>query len=94
MAGNEPTPLTTTPEGLRGHLWRPPRTGTSVTRVNREPDLRAGYYYTVKKGDSLWKISKTVYGSGAMWQAIAKANKVDINRPLKPGTKLFIPEKR
>lgn len=76
-----PLPLAAAPNPLDDPEPPPPPTDPS-------PE---GYYYSVKKGDSLWKISKKVYGAGAKWERIAKANGVDISRPLKLGTKLFIP---
>lgn len=50
--------------------------------------------YTVKKGDSLYKIAKQSYGSGANWKKIYEANRNVISNPkkLKPGTKLLIPQ--
>ena len=30
--------------------------------------------YTVKKGDTLWKIAKRFYGSGSLWRTIYRAN--------------------
>ncbi len=50
--------------------------------------------YTVKKGDSLWLIAKSIYGQGTKWQTIYNANKKVIgNNPNKivPGQKLVIP---
>ena len=41
-----------------------------------EPGRRAtsGTRYTVKKGESLWSIAQTRYGSGQKWKTIAAAN--------------------
>ena len=53
-----------------------------------------GYsHYIVKKGDSLWTISKTVYRKGDNWKKIYDLNKDVIKDPskLKPGTDLKIP---
>ena len=37
--------------------------------------------YTVKKGDTLYKISKNVYGEGKHWKAIYQANRNVISNP-------------
>ena len=47
--------------------------------------------YTVKKGDSLWKISKRYYGTGRKYAVIAKANGIKGNLIL-PGQVLIIPD--
>lgn len=51
--------------------------------------------YTMKKGDSLWSISKKFYGKGSLWKKIYNANKKKLKgknlRKLKVGTKLVIP---
>lgn len=50
--------------------------------------------YTVKKGDSLWLISKKFYGSGESWKKIYEANKNVIGKNpnlIYPGQKLVIP---
>ena len=50
-------------------------------------------HYTVKKGDSLWNISKLIYHKADKWQRIYDVNKDVIKDParLKPGTDLKIP---
>jgi nucleoid-associated protein YgaU len=50
--------------------------------------------YTIKKGDSLWKIAKRVYGDGGKWRTIYDANKKVIGKNpnlIYPGQKLVIP---
>jgi LysM repeat protein len=53
--------------------------------------------YTVKKGDTLWKIAKKYYGDGAKWRKILEANPDCLARrgdtkTLKVGFSLVIPE--
>ncbi|MEF3089148.1 peptidoglycan-binding protein LysM [Raoultella sp. WB_B2P2-3] len=52
-------------------------------------------YYTVKSGDTLSAISKTVYGSANDYQRIFEANKPMLKHPDKiyPGQVLIIPNK-
>lgn len=50
--------------------------------------------YTVKQGDSLWKIAKAYYKDGSKWRTIYNANKKVIGKNpnvIKPGQKLVIP---
>lgn len=51
---------------------------TTSTRTTKEP---SGGTYTVKKGDSLWKIAKQFYGNGAEYTKIYNANKDKIKNP-------------
>ncbi len=50
---------------------------------------------TVKRGDSLWKISEELTGSGANWTKIAAANpdrKWDKDYMIRPGEVLKVPK--
>jgi nucleoid-associated protein YgaU len=51
--------------------------------------------YTIEKGDTLWGISKKVYGKGGEWKRILDANPDKIPNPdqLKVGTTINIPPK-
>jgi LysM repeat protein len=56
----------------------------------------SNFRYYVNPGDSLWSISKKVYGDGSLWQIIYSANKEIIGRNadfIYVGTKLTIPDK-
>lgn len=47
--------------------------------------------YTVQKGDSLWNISVTVYGTGFRWTEIAQANKLTDPNLIYSGNVLTLP---
>ena len=54
----------------------------------------SGGTYTVKKGDSLWKIAASQLGNGSKWNSIYEANKSVIGgnpNKIYPGQKLTIP---
>ena len=54
----------------------------------------SGGTYTVKKGDSLWKIAASQLGSGSKWNKIYEANKSVIGgnpNKIYPGQVLTIP---
>jgi nucleoid-associated protein YgaU len=57
------------------------------------PTLEKDTTYTVKKGDTLWTISKKFYNSGKNWKKIQEANKDILPTPekLKAGMNLKIP---
>lgn len=50
--------------------------------------------YTVKSGDSLWKIAKYFYGDGSQYNSIFEANQDKISNPslIYPGQVLVIPK--
>ena len=58
-----------------------------------EPDIPDARYYTVKKGDNLYRISELYFGEGRFWKIILDANKDIITNPdvVQEGWKLRIP---
>ena len=58
------------------------------------PDAREPVFYTVVKGDNMWKIAERHYGNGANHKIIFEANKPMLSHPDKiyPGQVLRIPE--
>ena len=58
------------------------------------PDAKEPVFHTVKKGDTLWAISSTVYGNGSKYEKIFEANKPMLSHPDKiyPGQVLRIPD--
>jgi nucleoid-associated protein YgaU len=60
----------------------------------RAKDSGASATYTVKKGDSLSKISKKLYGDASKWRGIYEANQPLIKNPdlIYPGQVLRIPK--
>lgn len=74
-------------------------TATKVTASSPRPSSKPvqARTYTVKSGDSLWKISARhdVFGSGAQWRKLYEANKKVIGKNpnlIYPGQKLVIPK--
>ena len=53
-----------------------------------------GRTYTVQSGDTLWKISEAMYGSGGKYMKIFEANTDLLENPdkIRPGQKLVIPD--
>ena len=67
------------------------------TPAEAPPEDDAGVKtYTVKSGDSLWKIAEEMYGNGSKYKTIFEANKDILDDPDKifPGQVLKIPELR
>jgi nucleoid-associated protein YgaU len=69
------------------------QSGSSTTAKPEAKPAAAAESYTVKSGDSLWKISERVYGNGNDWRRIYEANKDQIQNPdvIQPGWVLTIP---
>lgn len=55
------------------------------------PEYNEGYdTYTVKKGDSLWKIAKEVLGNGMRYSEIMEINNME-DAKISPGDSLYLP---
>lgn len=70
----------------------PPQTGPALQAAETAPKQDAASFtsYTVKRGDSLWRIAKEKYGNGAKWGAIAIANGIEAD-DIEPEMILRIP---
>lgn len=64
-----------------------------VAKVDENLGGAEPVFYTVEKGDSLWKISEKALGNGARYEEIFEANKPMLSHPDKiyPGQVLRIP---
>ena len=51
-------------------------------------------FYTIEKGDSLWKIASKFYGNGAKWNTLFEDNKEVIQNPdlIDPGQVIRVPD--
>ena len=69
------------------------RSGSSAAAKPEATKAEAARSYTVKRGDSLWKISEQMYGNGNDWRRIYEANRDRIKDPdvIQPGWVLNIP---
>jgi nucleoid-associated protein YgaU len=76
----------------------PPAWGTPPEAAPAEPEAAPAdsaytQWYEVKKGDTLWKIAKEVYGDGSLYPDIFKANQDTLSDPdkIQVGQMLRIP---
>ena len=69
------------------------QSGGSSTAPSAPAQAAPGQTYTVKKGDSLSKIAKRVYGDAQQWRKIHEANRDIIDNPdlIHPGQVLKLP---
>lgn len=65
-----------------------------LTIENGEAIASDEEFYTIQKGDTLWKIAEKAYGNGTKYTAIVEANKEVIKNADKifPGQKIRIPK--
>ncbi len=72
--------------------YAPPAQSSAQPVIADAPQTAsAGGKYTVKKGDTLWKIASAHYGNGNQWQKIATANPGLTAENLKAGQKIVVP---
>jgi nucleoid-associated protein YgaU len=76
----------------------PPGWGVPPDATPEQPDAAPAdsaytQWYEVKKGDTLWKIAKEMYGDGSLYPEIFKANQDTLSDPdkIQVGQKLRIP---
>jgi len=69
-------------------------TEPTATSAAGEPATDGGRSYTVASGDTLWRISELMYGSGSHYMKIFEANTDLLKDPdhIFPGQKLRIPD--
>lgn len=72
----------------------PNSAGTYNAGNTDKPDDNQNAYilYTVKSGDSLWKIANQYMGSGTQYERLAAYNNIPVNKVIHPGDKLKIPK--
>jgi nucleoid-associated protein YgaU len=80
-----------------GFVWwlKTFKSGYTHYNVKPYPWSRKTEQYTVKPGDSLWKIAEQSYGRGDQWRKIYEANKQVIGgnpNLIQPGQQLTIPQ--
>jgi nucleoid-associated protein YgaU len=85
-------PVVTVDSEITQPIASAPFVDTATTATALESTLST---YTVKKGDSLWIISKKVYRDGKYWKKILDANKGKLSSPssVREGMMLNIPAK-
>jgi nucleoid-associated protein YgaU len=66
--------------------------GGAVSIEEIDNALKNAGSYTVKSGDTLWKIAEVRLGSGFDWPKIADINNIKTPEDLKEGSQLNIPE--
>jgi len=72
-----------------------PKPGPDTVDVAPLPALGGSQTYTVKKGDTLYSLSRRFYGDGKLWTRIVDANRDKIKdvKDLPVGAVLVIPPK-
>lgn len=74
---------------------KPKRDGGSITVKSDYEDMGYGYkifrgrYYIVQKGDTLWGISKKLYGAGAEYYRLVEKNHIQDPNHIEVGWKLY-----
>lgn len=93
-AGGPPVKATPGAKPTRSAALRPPVVSGVASGRCRAAGLRARTpgWYTVRRGDSLWRIAVLHYREASRWQAIRRANaSLRTTRVIRPCQRLFIP---
>lgn len=82
---------------LAGNVESVENVNDQLTVSAPEPEVEAAprpVFYTVQRGDSLWKIASSHYGDGNKWNALFEANREVIKDPdlIYPGQQIRVPE--
>ncbi len=80
-----------TPLRVGQELRIPPAVGAAAPPSASRPSTAAPRTHTVEKGDALFALAKRYYGDGSRFRALAEANGLDPEAPLKVGSALRIP---
>ncbi|MGN6369410.1 MAG: LysM peptidoglycan-binding domain-containing protein [Phycisphaerae bacterium] len=85
---------TTTKPATTGRKSKTSPRSTRGAKTAAPQSHLAGGTYTIKKGDTLRKIAKTVYGNEALWRRIFRANRGDLSSPnaIKVGQVIRLPK--
>ena len=91
------TGSTTTKPATKGHkgaTGASTRTASKSGKATGSQSSLAGGTYTIKKGDTLRKIAKSVYGDERLWRRIFRENRGDLASPnaLKVGETIRLPK--
>lgn len=62
----------------------------SVSTLEANQTQSKGFAYTVRSGDSFWKISQKVYGTGMRYKELAEKNGLSTNHQLHVGDQLMV----
>ena len=78
---------------LAGNVESVENVDDQLVVVTPEPEPPAPVFYTIQRGDSLWKIASQHYGDGNKWNALFEANREVIKDPDKiyPGQQIRVP---
>lgn len=79
---------------LAGNVESVKSVNDQMTLVSQAPVTPTARFYTIEKGDSLWKIAQQHYGDGNKWQRLFEANREVIKDPdlIYPGQQIRVPD--